>query len=458
MSLNRPQVIVIIPGVMGSVLSLGDEVIWPGGMDEYFLSYRKLEKLLSSDVQATDILRQVSLSTQYGALVSTLSECGYSESGTRPNLYVCAYDWRKDIRKSAERLYDLISKIVSNHGQSVEISIIAHSMGGLVARYYLESGEFSNKSEWRAIKSLMTVGTPHLGAPIALTSAIGLEGRAFLSAEQLKIIANDTRYPALYQLLPHPDTYFATLSDSNSFLSPTNPYDEGTVYFANGAKVSLNKQNIEAASHLWCSLAVTKKPPHVRYVFVYGVGLPTATSSVLGFRSQGESSYAELQHSILPEGGDGTVPVWSASQMGVQNIAVRGRHDKLYRANDFIRVLHAFIGRSPRRSVDIAVAELSVEEQVVLASRAFEVVIDFSCPQGFDGTLVIHKLANSNGDPVNEKPVEKSVSIHQEIQTHQIRIIDAAPGVPGLYAVVLYDSNNRKIASDDIFVQVPANE
>ncbi|MGC1783631.1 MAG: hypothetical protein WA708_13995 [Acidobacteriaceae bacterium] len=51
------------------------------------------------------------------------------------------------------------------------------------------------------IKRLM-VGTPHRGATLALTAAVGPEKRLFLSASQVLQLVSDPRYPALYELLP----------------------------------------------------------------------------------------------------------------------------------------------------------------------------------------------------------------------------------------------------------------
>jgi pimeloyl-ACP methyl ester carboxylesterase len=47
-----------------------------------------------------------------------------------------------------------------------EINILAHSMGGLVARYACEAGQAS-KSSWRGlVKKIIFLGTPHHGAPL----------------------------------------------------------------------------------------------------------------------------------------------------------------------------------------------------------------------------------------------------------------------------------------------------
>jgi triacylglycerol esterase/lipase EstA (alpha/beta hydrolase family) len=60
-------------------------------------------------------------------------------------------------------------------------------MGGLVCRYYLESSAFSQEPGFASVESLITIGTPHRGAALALTAAVGLEKR--LSLKRTAIFA-----------------------------------------------------------------------------------------------------------------------------------------------------------------------------------------------------------------------------------------------------------------------------
>src|SRR6266446_4664324 len=150
---------IIIPGAMGSVLKLNQEVIWPGSAQELFLPYKKMAKLMLPNLDATDVIRSVSISEQYQKLIDDLAICGFREDDNPQTLYVCPYDWRKDNAMAATKLADLIDKAVMQNGVT-EISLIAHSMGGLISRYYLESGDFNARSGFPAIRLLITLGTP----------------------------------------------------------------------------------------------------------------------------------------------------------------------------------------------------------------------------------------------------------------------------------------------------------
>src|SRR5512143_970273 len=196
------QVALLVPGIMGSELSLDGEIIWPGPVQSLVFPYTKMDKLLCDDLDVTGVIKTFSISDQYKAVMDDLETCGFHEH--RKTLITCAYDWRKDNRVAAETLAKCISSTAELHGPDTEISIIAHSMGGLISRYYLESDKFSSRQGFYNVRRLITLGTPHRGAPLALTAALGMEKRLFLNAEQVQQLVSDPRYPALYQLMPSP--------------------------------------------------------------------------------------------------------------------------------------------------------------------------------------------------------------------------------------------------------------
>ena len=54
-------------------------------------------------------------------------------------------------------------------------------MGGLVSRYYLESGRFLDRPAFRCIRRLIMLATPHRGAAISLPLVLGEERCLFLA-------------------------------------------------------------------------------------------------------------------------------------------------------------------------------------------------------------------------------------------------------------------------------------
>lgn len=83
----------------------------------------------------------------------------------RANVLAFPYDWRLSNDHNAALLKRAIE---TRWGPTLDnpsrpLTIVAHSMGGLVSRYYIE--QLGGAS---AVRSLVTVGTPHAGSPEAL--------------------------------------------------------------------------------------------------------------------------------------------------------------------------------------------------------------------------------------------------------------------------------------------------
>src|SRR5688572_20205188 len=110
------HVAIIIPGIMGSVLELNGEVIWPGSLLSLIGSYKKMGKLLDPAAGATGVIRNFSISKQYQGLIDDLGQCGFRENDQPPTLFLCPYDWRKDNKLAAAALADVIDTAVATHG------------------------------------------------------------------------------------------------------------------------------------------------------------------------------------------------------------------------------------------------------------------------------------------------------------------------------------------------------
>jgi murein DD-endopeptidase MepM/ murein hydrolase activator NlpD len=93
----------------------------------------------------------------------------YRGGTTAENPYTAA-DTTQDISDSGRRLRDLLLRIeAANPG--VPIDIVAHSQGGLVARSALSEVDPADPRVPK-VNSLVTLGTPHLGAPAATAATM----------------------------------------------------------------------------------------------------------------------------------------------------------------------------------------------------------------------------------------------------------------------------------------------
>lgn len=92
--------------------------------------------------------------------------------------------WRyntNSISKQAQYIADKMESICDKH-KLEKFHIIGHSMGGLIARQYIQS-HGGNKR----VKSLITLGTPHHGTPTALIG-VALMGGGLLSRSPLQML------------------------------------------------------------------------------------------------------------------------------------------------------------------------------------------------------------------------------------------------------------------------------
>jgi pimeloyl-ACP methyl ester carboxylesterase len=221
--------VILIPGAFGSRLrdrASGDE-LWPGPWWRILFSdYADLAldfdaqtgQPRDSKLEANGIAEQAFGRDFYRPIIDTLTRHGgyvRSTVGTpaKPGerrLYVFAYDWRQDNVKSAQALHALIEAIRRDYGEpKLHVDLVAHSMGGLIARYYLRFGtrdvldgtpQLVTMNGAARVRKLVLLGTPNLGSVSSL--------HAFLNGERvgLRRIAPRTlaTMPSGYQLFPHP--------------------------------------------------------------------------------------------------------------------------------------------------------------------------------------------------------------------------------------------------------------
>ncbi len=221
--------LIVIPGAFGSRLLDTDSgrEIWPRSSAKLlFSSYKGLEVDIDEStldpvdtaIRPYGVFRQGLGRDFYGQILDTLEgPGGYSRrqpgepvEPRQRNYYVYLYDWRLDNVSALPGLHQLIEQIRADYGQpDLQVDILAHSNGGLLARYYARFGTSDHLDNGDAIPSyagapairrLLMVGTPNLGTMQPVLSHVRGEemGLRKIPAE---IIATISGAP---QLMPHP--------------------------------------------------------------------------------------------------------------------------------------------------------------------------------------------------------------------------------------------------------------
>ncbi len=233
--------LIIIPGILGSELvnRKTGERLWPElfPADRNALAlpiastdFAKIEDevVAARVIESAQLIRLLPEMAVYGELLRALeSYGGYrrgdldapAPDGDRDTFYLFAYDWRRDNVESARRLANKIASLKRLLNKpDLRFDIVAHSMGGLVARYYAMYGdrELANdpQPDWsgaRHINRLILFGAPNAGSMDALRTL--LQGYSVTEANKTRVHlfrslgrAMVFAAPSVYQLLPRNET------------------------------------------------------------------------------------------------------------------------------------------------------------------------------------------------------------------------------------------------------------
>lgn len=207
---GRPRpVVFLLPGVMGSHLMVNGDRVW---LDLDELGQGGLSRLT---VDAQDVTPEAPVEMAYGELAKFLSAT--HEVVPHP------YDWRLSLAKEAVSLTKAIERKLDDaepHNQPV--SIIAHSMGGLLVRTMIADPQ--GKLVWQRMckhldARLIMLGTPNGGSyivPLALTGReTVIKQLALLNLLHLNLAHHETalidivrHYPGLIEMLPESDEQY----------------------------------------------------------------------------------------------------------------------------------------------------------------------------------------------------------------------------------------------------------
>jgi hypothetical protein len=213
--------VVLVPGIGGSILSRPE---LPAGKARYALTATGLSRALIQpgqlDLDRFPDLVPVDLVDDFTALAPLLTLPGYQSldlhlslafnpvvidtyQPPRPiredaDVLRFPYDFRRSVADAALRLDDAIQEALrSRRPTAVDrpLILIAHSMGGLVARYWL-----AVLGGWRYCHALLALGVPHRGAPKALAWLVNGVGVGPIRHQRATEVIRG--WPSAYELLP----------------------------------------------------------------------------------------------------------------------------------------------------------------------------------------------------------------------------------------------------------------
>ncbi len=281
--------VLVLPGILGSTLgirkSLRNDTIWLDPISIVAGDAAKLALGGTSKIEALDVLPLI-----YTKLKWRLWWYGFDAE------YYC-YDWRKGVDELGKELKQYCDKLGS-------VQIVAHSMGGLVARAAVAAGATS-------IDRVVMLGTPNAGAfvPVQVFRATATTLRQVAAldlqhtAEQLVSDVFST-FPSFYHMLPFADHYQAV-----------NFYTQGT----------WPKDNLRPKRGLLTKAVEVQRALADPTLPVFKMIAAYDQPTIVGVQRREQDGKVEF---LYEQGrGDGTVPLDLAALPGMDTYYVTGTHN-----------------------------------------------------------------------------------------------------------------------------------
>ncbi|MEQ9367459.1 MAG: lecithin--cholesterol acyltransferase [Coleofasciculus chthonoplastes F3-SA18-01] len=470
------DVVVVVPGIMGSVLQKDGKDLWTAvrqvskavapaagqSFDSLLINGDNPElDELEDGIKATQlttvpgIIAGLIKTGDYKAIRKMFTENfqiipGEIDSNKPANYFEFPYDWRRDNRVAARRLKKLIDcklRLWRDHSgaEDAKVILLAHSMGGLVARYYLEV-----LNGWYDCRLLITFGTPHRGSILALNY---LSNGHKIGLQDLTALVRS--FTSIYQLLPiYPVINANGASYRVSELAGLPYIDQ-----KNAEEALAFHREIEAAVEQHETDADYLKNRY-EIIPVVGIGQPTLQSATW-FQEKLFCDESPAPDMSLPlNTGDGTVPRVSSVPIELTNkfreIVIGERHSCLQENKILLSHIYQLLSRQQaqhkiiRGPEDLLIARnrpilsVSLEDYYVR-----EEPIEFKAwlnkdEQPIEG-LVGQIDAVSSGSTIVEMPFQA------DEEGWRLSIPDLAPGIYRLTVSPHLDRRDSPNAVHDFF-------
>ncbi|MEU6883370.1 hypothetical protein [Streptomyces sp. NPDC046712] len=337
--LPMTDIVVLLPGITGSVLTKDGKDVWAPSMTAVLGALRTLGRSLDAieleddDWHADDLgdgvvaerlvpdlhtlpgLWKIDGYTQIERFLTDRFDITEGE-----NYFPFPYDWRRDNRASARRLRDLSRRWLedwrrSSGNDDAQLVLIGHSMGGLVARYFVEA-----LGGWKDTRAVVTFGTPYYGSLNAVEFlANGFTKRIGPFEHDLTRMLRSLT--AMHQLVP---VYKCVYGPDGA--APLTPVKAGLP----GWQPQWTSHLTDFFGEMETAAAANRQDPaweshQVVYHPIVGMDQPTRQSA----RLVNGKVETLLTREDRDESGDGTVPKLSAALSGTED------------ARTFVPQLHA---------------------------------------------------------------------------------------------------------------------
>jgi pimeloyl-ACP methyl ester carboxylesterase len=375
---HRP--LVFVPGILGTELvDQNGDLVWGGRQS--FKRFAELEITENGPVKALrpgvpirtiSVLGPFWTIHQYDSLLKLLKALNYRDGET---LFVFPYDWRFSNFDTAEKLKAFIDAQPALAGR--EFDILAHSMGGIVSRIYMQKLGGAPR-----VKRFIALGVPAHGAmnSLATMSAGWGDVQNFLAGGLDTVRRVIFSFPSLYELFPSYEDC-CRLGHEKEFKA-FDPTDAG-VWKAgdwipsehrSGARLALFEGALASARQLRL-LMHEPLPPTVEQTLFAGDYFGTY---LYFYVDPANRSWTKWRFS--KNRGDGTVPYWSAAPEGAgRRLPSFSDHPTIFSDKWVLKTLELMLNANEKlppisgpANVALALSKSGKELEVFLVDASFD--------------------------------------------------------------------------------------
>ncbi|MEU6106000.1 lipase/acyltransferase domain-containing protein [Streptomyces flaveolus] len=467
--LQERDLVVVVPGILGSVLST------PDGRDVWNTSLAMGAHVLGSFCGALESLRlppglgdgpppaQYALRPRslmpgwqvwpgfwsgagYPALVQSLNGC-LKDPARQLKLF--PYDWRLSNRYNARLLLDRATRWLhgwrnEGGGPDARLQLVCHSMGGLIGRYFLHvlGGREMTRRAY-------TIGTPYQGSTKAVRALTGHLLPASMDRFEERLRAVAETFPSIAELLPVYPCVTRSGDRSGTADGDASGTEPGAaaVALTDGRVPGLSRQHVDHAAAFHSAITEKEAGTPDRFLHVFGGDWqPTDQSVVLG---RPELHFTR-RHRGLDYGGDGTVPRFSSVPPHWEDDAPAtyypARHVGLISHRELLRNLGQKIAAITRDAVLTPPRPLSLYlPSVAPAERAIPLRVRADGPD-----LVLDAWLRSPDGTLHDRPVR----LHPDGTGNYAADLVLPPGMWHITVETTKESPSSRV--DDLLVVAPS--
>ncbi|MEH2086659.1 lipase/acyltransferase domain-containing protein [Nostoc sp.] len=448
------DMIVILPGILGSILQKDGKDLWAVSGQAIWQVLTNLSNTihnlklgqddpiaesLGDGIRATSLIQDTHLIpgfwkidgyTQTSRLITdnfnvTPGDIYNDPDDKAANFYQFPYDWRRDNRANAHILKKLIDKRLkrwreASGASDAKVILMAHSMGGLVSRYYLEVLE-----GWRDSRALFTFGTPYRGSLKAVNFLANGYKQQFLDLTEVM-----RSLTSIYQLLPIYEV--VKIGESYKRIAEADGLPNIDKLKAQDALAFYREIDTAVEQHL----KLEEYRQSFTVVPIAGVQQPTLQSAILenGRLTASEDLPGILHNRFDLSDGDGTVPQVSAIPIerskNFDNFFIAEQHGALQNQKQVLQNLLNCLElsqfdlanvRAPQAAISLSLDDLYLPDEPVSIRARVTGAISFGKLQA-EITSVSHEQPAVNLDFVERERDWLLIIDHLQPGLYRVRV------------------------------------